>query len=72
MKISTNKSKAGSSVKSERYTSNEDTSNKPRYSVEPISNGFILEKSWCDKVGKYHCVKRYHETNPLEDEGNDK
>lgn len=72
MKISTNKSQKAPVAKSERYASDEDTSTKPRYTVEQISNGFILEKSWCDKVGKYHCVKRYHETNPLEDEENDK
>lgn len=66
MKIKSNKSITKSTVKSSKPGG--DMSQKPRYTVEPISNGFILEKSYYDKSGKYCCVKTYHEKNPLEDE----
>jgi hypothetical protein len=66
MKAYTNKSKKKSSASSGKVATKE-TGEKPRYSVEEISNGFILEKSWYDGQ-KYHCIKKYHEKNPLEDE----
>lgn len=65
MKSYSNKSKKKSSVSSGKAQSKE-TGEKPRYTVEEISNGFLLEKSWFDGQ-KYHCVKTYHEENPLED-----
>lgn len=73
MKVTSNKAKSSTkSVKTDKYISGSDTATKPRYQVEEISNGFILEKSWCDEKGKYHCVKKYHETNPLEEETEEK
>jgi len=72
MKIKSNKSSYKSSVKSNKPEIGQDMSEKPRYTVEEISNGFILEKSYTDKSGKYCCVKTYHETNPLEEESDEK
>lgn len=40
---------------------------KPRYSVEEIENGYIVEKSWTNKDGRYCCTKTYYEENPLEE-----
>jgi len=71
MKIKSNKSSAKSQVKSNKPEGG-DMSQKPRYTVEPISNGFILEKSYYDKSGKYCCEKTYRETNPLEEEVDEK
>lgn len=68
MKVSSNKSKNKSkTVKTTRDTvSNYQT--KPRFSVEPIKNGFLVEKSWTDKDGRYNSEKNYSETNPLDSE----
>lgn len=71
MKIKSNKASVKSSVKSDKVISGKDTAEKPRYTVEEISNGFILEKSWYDGK-KYHCIKKFHETNPLEEESDEK
>ena len=64
MKVSSNKSSKKSSVKSDaKPLGNKE--NKPRFSVEEISNGFIVEKSRQDENYNYKCVKTYHEKNPL-------
>lgn len=51
-KVSTNKSETGHSE------------NKANYSIQEISNGFIVEKSWSESKPdyKYHCVKTYYPT----------
>lgn len=71
MKISSNKSKGSKSKKVQSskdiVESTRSTENKPRYSVEEISNGYIVEKSWSDDKG-YHNSKTYSETNPLEED----
>jgi hypothetical protein len=69
MQTYSNKSKkAKSKAKTNKISvvSGKDTTQKPTFRVEEISNGFVVEKSWYDG-DKYHCVKKYSETNPLED-----
>ncbi len=72
MKVSSNKSKSKSksvkSSKGENTISSSSSENKPRYGVEQITNGFIIDKSWSDKDGRYHSTKTYSETNPLDKE----
>jgi hypothetical protein len=57
-KIKTNKTSPVAESKS--------SASKARYSAEEIKNGWIVEKSWTDEKGMYHCEKVYHENNPFE------
>ncbi len=40
------------------------TENNPRYTIRQISNGWLVDKSWSDKDGKYHSEEIYHEEKP--------
>lgn len=72
MKISSNKKK-GNSVKSSGIVAQKIAeSNDERYSIQKISNGYIIEKSWTDKNGGYQCTKTYSEKNPIDNESSEK
>ncbi len=64
MAVSTNKSK-NKEYKMTTATPVKSPATKPSFNVEPIDNGWILSKSWCDKDGKYCNEKRYVDENPL-------
>lgn len=63
MKVKTNKSKSSPKVKSNSGSVSMES--KPRTSIEEIENGFIVEKTYTDKNGKYCCEKTYYKEDPL-------
>lgn len=74
MKISSNKAKgADKKVKSSKSSSiGEMPSGKNEsWSVDKISNGYIVNKSWTDKEGRYQSTRTYSETNPLDEKDED-
>ena len=72
MKISTNKSKPkekeskSKEIKLDTSTSKGVQKPQPSFSIDTISNGFIVSKSWTDENGKWHNERSFSETNPLE------
>jgi hypothetical protein len=64
------KVKSGSSKKTKKTEASPDnksipnTENNPRYTIRQISNGWLVDKSWSDKDGKYHSEEIYHENKP--------
>lgn len=73
MKISTNKSKKKADTDASKEMKVDtsvptisDLSQPPSFSVRPIKNGFLVEKSWRDKKGNYQNETEYRAENPLE------
>lgn len=64
MAVVTNKTKK-KSVAMDTSIPSKSPETKPSFNVEPIDNGWILTKSWCDKTGRYCSEKRYVDENPL-------
>jgi hypothetical protein len=68
-KIKTNKAKKTTkTVKTDYPVEGKPAETKPSYRAEPIKNGWIVEKTWTDKDGKYQCEKMYHEQNPFDED----
>lgn len=74
MKISSNKSSSKSEKKAESKGAEIKLSTSPgskqdekaSFGVRPIKNGFLVNKSWTDKEGRYQSEEMFSATNPLE------
>jgi len=68
IKVSTNKSKDKSEKGEIKLNTKPGGSHdeKASFNVRPIKNGFLVNKSWTDKEGRYQSEETYSATNPLE------
>lgn len=64
VKAGSSKKKVAKSADAHDNKSIPNTDTNPRYTIRQISNGWLVEKSWSTKDGKYHSEEIYHKDKP--------